>query len=93
MFEKILNKFLVFGTTVAYDYMNMEKRWVALILMPVYMAFVMLYVTTLLLLVLVYVTWNVVYGEVTFREAWEAFKQGCSEGSEELEEHFKGMES
>lgn len=93
MFEKIFIKLTEFGKSVAYDYVDIKKDWVKLILWPAYIVFVILYVLTILLLTLIYTTQHVINGTVTFGEAWEAFKEGCSEGSEELEEHFKGMES
>lgn len=89
MFEKILTKLTEFGKSVAYDYMNMKKDWVKLILWPAYIVFAILYLLTILLLTLVYATWNVINGTVTFGEALEAFKEGCSEGSEQLEKHFE----
>lgn len=93
MLKKNLIKLAEFGKSVAYAYVDVKNNWVKLILWPAYVVFAILYVLTMLLLTLIYVSGDVIEGTGTFGEHWEAFKEGCSGGIEELEEHFEGKES
>lgn len=89
MLKKILIKLAEFGKSVAYAYADVKNNWVKLILCPAYVVFTILYVLTMLLLTLICVSVDVIEGTGTFGEYWEAFKEGCLEGIEELEELFE----
>lgn len=86
MMDKILDVWMKVGSTVSEKYLELPKRWMITVLLPVYMVFAVLYELVLVLMLIAYAIYCKFEGTLTFTESFNAFKEGVEEGLAEFKE-------